>query len=374
MKITKVEGFLVDIPLRFERKMAHGSKRALPEVFIKIETDEGMYGWGETGGDFSFSGEGQNDIAEVINKFFGPDLIGKNPFDLNLNHYNYKKNFPGNNFAKAGIDFALFDLIGNLLNQPVFNILGGKCYDKLPVGWSLFFRNSTEELVDEALWIKSKGFKAVKLKIGSKDPKTDLNNLRELRKQLGDDFSIRVDANEGYDYIEAFKILKLMEDFNIQLIEQPVNRLHHSALRELRHRLSTPIMVDESLFNSNDANILIKNNCADIFNIKPQRVGGIYESQIIAKIALVSKIPCFASGKMSTSLGSAACAHYAITLPNLVYQGEFAVGVDFVNIDPVMESLKIENGFVCLNNKPGFGITVDEIYLRKNSKGMFIVK
>lgn len=374
MKIRQIEVFLVNIPLNFERKMAHGFKRELPEIFIRIDTDEKISGWGETGGDFSFSGEGQKDIAEVIKNFLGPDLIGKNPFELNAIFHHFNTWFPGNNFAKTGIDFALYDLIGNATQQPVYNLLGGKYNQQIPVGWSLFFRDSTKELIDEALMVKEKGFKAVKLKIGSKDPSKDLANLRELRKHLGDDFPIRVDANEGYSFIEALKILKFMEEFNIQLIEQPVNRNHHTALRQLRQKLSTPIMVDESLFNFNDALTLIHNDAADIFNIKPQRVGGIYEAQIIAKIALAENVPCFASGKMSTSLGSAACAHYAITLPNLIYQGEFAVGVDFVRVDPVLEPLKIENGFINLDNQPGFGIIVDEQYLRNNSTDTFLIK
>ena len=360
MKITQIEVFLVNIPLIFKRSMFHGTKKELPEIFLRIDTDEGISGWGETGGDFSFSGEGQEDIAIVIKNFLGPDLIGSNPFNLNVIANRYNTWFPGNNFAKAAIDFALYDLIGNALHQPVYNLLGG-CYNKkIPVGWSLFWKNSLNELIDEALMVKEKGFQAIKLKIGSANSIVDLNNLRELRKQLGENFPIRVDANEGYNYLEAVKILRLMEQFNLQLIEQPVKRNNHKALNQLRQKLSTPIMVDESLFNSYDALNIIENNAADIFNIKPQRVGGLYESQNIARIAKAANIPCFASGKMSTSLGSAACAHFAAALPNMVYQGEFAVGVDFIRKDPVIESIEIKNGYLKLNDLPGLGVTVDE--------------
>ena len=165
-----------------------------------------------------------------------------------------------------------------------------------------------------------------------------------------------------------------MEEYNIQLIEQPVRRWDLNTLAHLKEKLDTPLMVDESIFNCRDALRVITAKAADIFNIKPHRVGGIYEARKISNIAAVANIPCFASGKMSTSIGSAACAHFAFATPNLVYEGEFAMGVDAIRNDLVTNPIKINNGFVEIGNSSGLGIIVDEKFVKKNSKEEIIVK
>lgn len=374
MKIKAIEIFLADIPLLFKKSTFHGKEDVLTQVLVRIDTDEGISGWGETGGKISFSGEEQEEIAVVLQKYLAPTLIGEDPFNRNLINFNLWKNFPGHNFAKAALDFALYDLIGKSLGQPVYNLLGGRIYKKLKVGWSLYLKNSLSELIEDALMAKEEGFQAVKLKVGSPDPSVDLQNLKELRHALGDDFTIRVDANEAYNFIEALNIFKKMEEFNIQLIEQPVHRRDIHSLAQLKQKLDTPIMVDESIFDCKDVLNIIENNAADILNIKPQRVGGLHEAVKIANIAAAANIPCFGSGKMSTSIGSTACAHFAFSIPNLIYEGEFALGVRAICNDLVVEPLAIKNGFVELGSLPGLGIEVNEKLVNKYSKNKFIIK
>ena len=375
MIIKKIEVFLIDIPLLIKRSISHSEKVALDEVLVRIDTDEGISGWGETGGDLGFCSEGQEDIAIVLQKYMAPDLIGKDPFNITALNCQLESKFPEHNHAKAVLDFALHDLIGKALGQPVYNLLGGRMYQRLKVGWPLYWRSSFSELIENALKMKEeKGIKAFKLKIGHDDSSIDLRNLREVRKALGDDIIIRVDANEGYNYAEAVKILRKMEEFNIQLIEQPVPRWDINSLAQLKQHLNTPLMVDESIFNCMDALEIIKNKAADIFNIKPPRVGGIHEAVKISNIAAAANIPCFVSGRLSTSIGSAAYAHFAFSVPNLIYENEFASGLCAISYDLVENPIVITNGFVELGNLPGLGIRVDEKMISKKSKDKFIIK
>lgn len=371
MRISKITIYLLDVPLKWKKNNPHGPENSLKLVLVNVETNNGYNGWGETGGRESFFGEGQEDIAITLKNTLAPILINEDPFQIENIIYKMNCATPGHNAAKAALDFALHDLIGRYLNQPVYNLLGGRTHDKLPIGWSLFWKPLPDMLEDASAAVND-GIQALKLKVGSIDPAIDIENLKQIR-QLFPNIPIRVDANEGYKRINVLRLLRMMEVYNIQLIEQPLPRWDIAGYTRLCSSIDTPIMVDESVFNAKEAINILEQKACDIINIKPQRLGGLRQSSKVATIADEFGIPCFASGKMSTSLGSAAAAHFAIATKNILFEGEFAVGVRAISDDIVKEPLLIEKGFIELNNAPGLGVDVDMIKINKLLKAPPIV-
>ena len=358
MRIIRVEIYCIDVPLIWKKDNPHGPEDSLSEVLVRIMTDDGLDGWGETGGRVSFFGEGQADIAITIETVLAPAILGENPLNIEGICQKMQRVIPGHNSAKAAIDFAVYDLVGKYLGQPVYNLLGGRVHQRIPFGWSLFWK-PLPMMLEDAQKAVELGYKAVKLKIGSQDWRSDLRNLRELRLILPSNYPLRVDANEGYSRIEAFKVLRLMEEYDLQLIEQPLPRWDLEGTANLRTGLKTPVMLDESIFSIRDAITATTAQACDIINVKPHRLGGLRWSAKLAAVAEALGIPIFASGKMSTSLGSAACAHLAAAMHNTKFEAEFAVGVRAIKEDIVRNPLVIEDGYIELSGAAGIGLEVD---------------
>jgi len=366
MKITRIETIPVGIPLVKSFVTSLGSIKRVDNVVIKVYTDNDIVGIGESpGSDPPFTGETQESIKVTIDKYLAPLLIGEDPFNTER-IMSKLTTIPRNTCAKSGIDMALYDIVGKALEIPVFKLLGGCYRDKIPLGDSISLKEK-DEMVREAINFMKSGLRAIKIKIGSQDPKKDMENVTAIRDALGPNVKIGVDANQGYSPATAVKVLKEMEKCDLQLIEQPVPAWDLEGMARVAKALDTPIMADESVFTIQDAIKVIRMESADIINIKIQKPGGLYNSKKLAAIAEAADVPCFGACLFSTRIATAAAAHFVASTKNIDYECEIYSDYPepYLKEDIVKTPFRVERGFLEVPKGVGLGIQLDEEKLKE---------
>jgi muconate cycloisomerase len=364
VKIQEARAFTATLDYRRPFVIAGGASPSATNVFVALTSDDGTVGYGEAAPMTAYSGETAANVQSVLEEQFFPMLRGRNPLDIEALHADLDARLQGHSFAKAAIDFACYDLAGRALGLPAYALLGGKCRDRVPLAWAVGF-GTTEEMIAESVTYARAGFPTIKIKIG-RDPAIDLEVVREVRRAIGRDVAIRVDANQGYDRITARRVLPRMEEENLQLIEQPIARWDIDGMAELCRDLETPIMADESLYSLNEAFQLARRGAADIFNIKILKPGGLFRSRQVAGIAEAAGIPCIVGSMPEMGVGTAAGLHFAaatrvVTYPSeligpLMFDGDVLAG------NPLGDLARVP-GYLTVSDAPGLGVTLDETVL-----------
>jgi muconate cycloisomerase len=364
VKITKVEAIPVSIPFITDWAIAtvsnvfeEGPQALSGYIVVRIHTDEGIVGIGETGR--YFEGETMPGIVHTIKTYFEPTLKAV-PDPLNIAAVREAISYgvpKGNRFAKTAVDIALHDLVGKALGVPVYTLLGGSYRDKVLVCQSVGVKDVEQALDDAQLYV-DQGFRGLKVKIGA-DPEHDLKLLREIRHAVGDDIDIRVDANQGYSTAVAVPTLARMERYNLSLVEQPVPLWDLDGMRRVRDALMTPIMACESVRTAQDVMAVVKHDAADIINIKLGRPGGYDGAMKMQAVAEAAGLPVTVGTMMELGIGTAAAAHLAAACKNLAYTSDFT-GPTLLKDDILTEPVHFEDSYVCVPQGPGLGVEIDE--------------
>jgi muconate cycloisomerase len=375
MKIERIEIIPFELPYTEgdDVTTSLGRHTSMRNVLFAIYSDEGCSGWGETAPLPAYSGETQESIVAVLERYIGPRLLNQDPTQINSLVQEMDRMLWGQSFAKCAADFALHDLLANYLEVPLYQILGGKCRSRYPLAWTIGWK-SVDETVNQAVEAVKKGFKALKLKIGNADWKMDVERVRRVREAVPEDFPVRVDANQGYTVREAIRVIHLMESFNLQMVEQPVARWDLNGMSHVRRSIPFPVLADESASSPEDVIKLATSQAADIVNIKPQKFGGLFKSRQAASVAAAANIEIFASSRICSSIGVAAATHLYASLQKPGFEGEFAdgilVGQDDLAIDPV----RVEDGFVYVPDNIGIGVKIDPKKLQRYALTNIVLK
>jgi len=357
MKIVAAKAIPVRIPLNHPFTIALGTLTHSNHVLVRMEDDSGRIGWGECTTFHSVYGYDQKSLYDVLTTYLIPAVKGYDPRNMEVLHQRMDQAMPFNLMAKCGIDLAAYDLVGKADGVPVHSLTGGKRVDRIPVTAAVGI-DSPAQTAAMAEQLVAKGFNTIKIKIGL-DSGKDLERVRLVRKTLGDEIKLRVDANQGYDRSTALKVLEQMEPIALEWIEQPLPDWDLEGLAMLADRLETPIALDESVYTVHDAQRAIVAGAADVINIKVPKCGGIYRSQQIAALCEQNNIPCFLGGCIETTPGTSAQAHFYTSTPNIISAAEMEGPFCYVD-DIVKDIMDIENGMIKIPEGPGFGITIDE--------------
>lgn len=196
-----------------------------------------------------------------------------------------------NKWVLSTINVAMWDAWGKTLNQPVWKILGGS-YKAIPVygsgGWLSY---SDQELIDEVLDYKNRGFKAVKIKVGSPTVERDLERLKKVRDAVGDEINIMMDANQGMDLPSALKLSNKASDLNIFWFEEPVKHTDFAGYELLRHKTDISLAMGEREYDMEPLKELIRRNALDLWQPDIIRIGGVEEWRKSAMLANAYNIP-----------------------------------------------------------------------------------
>jgi len=371
MKISKVEVLPVSLPLKHLYVISGGPIKTLDHVITKIHTNEGIVGVGEASPLPEYSDETQEGIIIALRKFLIPAILNEDPLNIAGILARMDAAISGHTFAKTAIDIALWDIAGKATKSPAYQLLGGLCREKISLTWCIGM-GAMKDMVREAVDSVEKGFPTIKMKIG-KDPEKDLQNVAAVRDAIGEGYKIRVDANQGYTRDVAVRTLRRMEKYELQLIEQPVNRFDLDGMAEITRALDTPILADESVFSPADAIRVIKNEAADVINIKIMKPGGLNNSRKIATIAEAAGIPCLLGSNLEMGVGIIAGAHMAAATQNITYESDLVSPVLYLLADDVLkEPYQLDGHFLEVPKRPGLGIDVDDEKLQKyRSKNLY---
>jgi len=362
LKIKDVEIYYFDIKLVEPFTISMGTVYSSNGTLIRIVTDSGIIGLGESSPFQPLTGETQQtniDVAQNLREM----LKGKDPLAIESLNNLIGAFIHSNPGIVAAFDMAFYDILGKVAGLPVFRLLGG---DKNMFETDVTLGIDTpEKMAAKAKANIAAGFKTLKVKIGH-DPDMDVALLQAVREAIGYDHSIRVDANQGYTVPQAIYALRHMEKFKIQYCEQPVVLSDISGLRQVREESPIPIMADEALFFPTDAVKLIKADACDYFNIKLMKAGGISNALKISIIAEAANIRCMLGCMLESRIGLTAAAHVHGARKNILYAD--LDGSLWHSVDPVIDGMTIRNGMVTIPEKPGLGVDIDPAFLKTLKK------
>ncbi|WP_339209887.1 enolase C-terminal domain-like protein [Aeribacillus sp. FSL K6-8210] len=359
LPIESVEIKVLEVPLKDQWQISYYAARTRRHLLVRIKAGD-VVGYGEVSPSPGFMGEEAKQVGLVITEYLAPRLIGTNLFDVERIHQQMNEAIYGNGSAKSAVDIAVHDAIGKALQIPLYQYLGGLYRSKAPVTWvaSIKDYSSVSEEIRQFLAL---GVTTFKLKVG-KSPERDLEVLARVRSEFGTEIRIRIDANQGYSFDEAIKVLRRMEKFDIESIEQPVKAHDLDGMCRIAEALDTPVMADESLFYLHSAVEIARRRAADLFNIKIGKVGGLLPARKIAAVAEAAGIPCTVGSNLELSVGTAASVHFACSTPNVTYASDLAIGHYLHEYDIVKEPVCIDDGHVAAMQQHGLGVSLLDEY------------
>ncbi|RKQ34360.1 dipeptide epimerase [Oceanobacillus halophilus] len=317
MKITDIQTFRVAIPLHTPFKTALRTVTVAETIVTKVTCDNGVVGWGEAPPTHVITGDSLDSIEFAINGIFKPLLMDESLANREEVFEKIHGSMVGNSSAKAAMDMALYDCIAQRADMPLYQFIGGY-QDTIETDYTVSV-NSPEEMARDARKYVDNGFSVLKIKVGKDLIETDIKRIEAIRKEIGSEVVIRLDANQGWKPKEAVQAIRKMEErgLNIELIEQPVKAHDFDGLKYVTDNTETAIMADESVFSSYDAKRILEMGAADLINIKLMKAGGIHQAVKIAKLADSYGVECMVGSMIETKIGITAAAHFAASQPNV---------------------------------------------------------
>ena len=363
MKIRDIQVFNVAFELKKPLKIAKMVRERASSTIVKMETDEGIHGFGEATFAHFFAGETQDSAQSVVMRFLAPALMGEDPTNILSRVDQMNTAIAGNPFAKAAVEMALWDIKGKAFQTPVYQFLGGSRRLTIPVNQSVSY-GSISEMVEEALYHVSQGFKTIKIYCGRETPQDDLERIRQIRKAVGDGIQIYVESNQRWSFKTALWLLPHLEEWGVLFLEQPISIHLRREMKILREKSPIPIAIDEGVFSAEDVVRANQDGLADIMNIYVLKAGGILNAKRALDVTESLGLSAFIGSFNELGISSAAGAHLSATLSSLPYPC-YLVGPTLYKEDILIEPLDIREGFFYLSDRPGLGIEVDEKQLKK---------
>lgn len=363
MKIDSIVAVPVRVP-RAKPMIAAGTVTPLAYSdfgIVRVRDADGREGIGEISMNLGRTGA---ILCDDVNGLIAPALAGHEARDIQGAVRLMNQALDGSEAAKAGVEMALFDLLGKELGVPVHQLLGGRVRESVRVRWGLGFGDPQAGVAELEHWV-GRGFRAIKLKIGRPGTDLDVEMVRTVREAFGGEITIMVDANTAYSSpLGALRELRRLEPYDLQLIEQPLGRRQLEGLALLRQRLFAPILADESMRHFSDAYAVAHAGAADVLSIYLCESGGMLAALKAAGIGEAAGLPCTLGSQCELGIGTAAMAHLAVCIPNLAYESDITGHLRYAE-DVIIEKLDYGEGTITPPARPGLGVTLDEDALER---------
>jgi len=387
MKIKSVHARWVQIPIEQARQHTSdfGTLRTFDAAILRIETDDGLVGWGE-GKNAAGSAGNYATLVRLINEDFGPRIIGRDPADITFIWEDLYNGVRAQKAATAGhampemarrgltvaaisaIDIALWDILGKADSKPVWKLLGGRKAERMQAyasgGWA-----GADEIGEQLQsYVDAGGFRMVKMRVGAMDPNPHASaaRVKAARKALGSDVELAVDAHGTFTVATARRFANLVQDCDLAWFEEPIIADDKIGIAEVRATIPIPVATGESEATRFAFRDLAMRRAADIFQPDPGFCGGITEAMRIGTIAsafnlrlaphLWAGAPCFFAG---LHVCAASPSSFAI---------EFSLGANPMIHDIIDESVVAKDGMIEFPEKPGLGFTMNEAMLDKYAR------
>lgn len=360
MKITAIHLYAIHLPLHIPFVVSYHTYHNMPSVIVKIETDEGLVGYGEAVPDEHVTGESLEGVYHILKNTLAPALIGQNPMEIEKIHDLMNSTIYSAPAAKAAIDIACFDLMGKKMQQPVYQLIGGRYHDEFPITHVLSI-DEPEKMAEEAATMLEQGYSSFKMKVGT-NVRKDVERIQAVRERVGEDIAIRVDVNQGWkNSANTLVALNQLQACNLDWIEQPVVADDIDGMVEINAKTTVPLMIDEGLKGQREMLEIIQKRAAHKVNIKLMKCGGIYPATKLAHQAELAGIECQIGSMVESSIGSAAGFHVAFSkkiITSVELTGPLKFSKDVGN-------LHYDVPFIRLTDKAGLGVDIHEEVLQE---------
>lgn len=350
MKLEAVELIRLNVPLKSAFRTSFSSVNMHEVVWAHAITDVGE-GWAECGANDrpDYSSEYHTGAMAVLREFMLPDLFKLNK-DLTAESVAPTLEWiKGHRMAKAAIETSLLDAQLRSTNTSFATYLGAT-KDRVPAGVSVGIMDSLDELMEYVHSYLDQGYVRIKLKI---EPGWDYEPVKLVRETFGPDLLLQVDANTAYTRND-FDLLKRLDEFNLLLIEQPINEEDMLGHAKLADYIETPVCLDETIISADIARDAIELGAAEIINIKPSRVGGYLESRKIHDVSVAAGIPVWCGGMLETGIGRAANLALA-AMPGFTLPGDTSASSRYFETDTT-EPFVLVDGHITVPTGPGIGV------------------
>lgn len=361
------------IPVQYREP--HDSMRKHHLTFVRIETDEGIVGWGECTTRWP---EAALAAKVVIDRGFAPLLVGRDAtrighlWQLMRDHSYWYGNGGVGTLAISGIDTALWDIVGKSAGLPVHALLGGKFHDTVRVCASVIFdTRDVDATCDELVDYKKRGFTAVKGGYGRApdahfglDPKRDLELVRVVREAIGPevDFAVDVSVRARWTASHAIRMARSFEEYDLFWLEDPLPHDDRVGYRRLRNAVDTPIATGERSWTADDYTVLVDADCVDIILVDPGRVEGITGFRNVVSDAARRAVR-FVPHSWFSAINTAASLHlFASSQNGVVF--EIKPNPSPMQHELVHRPFEQVDGAIAVPDSPGLGIDVDESVIR----------
>ena len=356
------------MPLSKQTATSVGIFGATPllSVLVEISTDTGIKGIGESP---VISGA---EICKSVIDAAEPLLMGEDPFNVdrirmkfytrfNLIHFHLH----AANWAFSGIDSALWDIVGKSCGQPLYRLWGGGYRNKVKF-WAWIPHLTLPIIQDEARRCVEQGFDCLYIKVGL-DRKHDVESVKAIREAVGYDVDLRIDANQAWTPSGAIHMIKRMEKYELEFVEQPVLMYNLDALARVRDAVSTPILSHESTWTYHETLNVLKRDAADAVQLDPRFDGGVWGFRVAAGMAEAAGIAAVAHSFGELGVATAFMIHAIASSPAFICANQTAY--TFLADDVLAGGMmKFEKGHLPVPTKPGLGIELDPGKVDKYSR------
>ncbi|MFF0952941.1 muconate/chloromuconate family cycloisomerase [Rhizobium leguminosarum] len=361
--VERLETLLIDLPTIRPHKLSMTTMNGQTLMLVKIHCSDGIVGIGEgtTIGGLAYGGESPESMKLAIDTYFTPVMVGQDATRVQALMARLGKMVKENRFAKSAVETALLDAHGKRLGLPVSELLGGRRRDRLPVAWTLASGDTAKDIVEAEHMLSIRRHKVFKLKIGARSIREDVAHVASIKHALGDRGAVRVDVNMAWSETEAVYGMAALADAGCELIEQPVASA--AGLAHLMRRFPAALMADESLHGPESAFEIARVHGADVFAIKVEQSGGLFNALRVAAIADAAGIELYGGTMLEGAFGTVASAHAFSTFANLQWGTEL-FGPLLLTEEILVTPLDYSDFELTVPDGPGLGITLDEDRVR----------
>ncbi len=345
-------------PLPRRRKRNDEGHLLMDYVLVKVYTDSGLVGMGEAPTDRV---ETLETVKLTIDRYMAPNLIGLSPFDIDRNNEIVSLRQNGRvktRHAAAAINYALYDILGKALNVPLYTLVGGLHRNKVLAAVEVP-GGPSDEMAAHSVEYYNQGIRGIKAKVGT-DPDRDARSLRAIREALGDEISLRADANRRYTVHEAIRFCRLAEEYDVglELLEQPTANTDFEGARRISETVHVPVEADEAADTLQQVFQLLKNDACDIINTKCSKAGGISGVKKWAAVAEAAEKPIVIGTEYGLGHIVASKVHLGCAIKNADPVVEFTEIMlhDLL----VKEPLELRDGYIEVPTGPGIGWEFDD--------------
>jgi L-alanine-DL-glutamate epimerase-like enolase superfamily enzyme len=332
----RIEAKPLDLKLTVPFRISRGVQEISPNVVVQVQHGE-YTGYGEAAPD-DYYGESPQSVRACV-AMFAPHL-GDDPFLLEDIFSTLDHVIRLNPSAKAAVDMALYDLMGKMLNVPLYRLLGLNPARAAHTSFTIGL-DTPENMAKKAL--AARDYPILKIKVGTKHDLEIIKAIREVSHA-----TLRVDANTGWTPKEAIKMINELAPYNIEFVEQPVAAHDLEGLRLVRENVPLPIIADESCVTVEDIPRVV--GCVDGINIKLMKCGGIHNALKMIHVARAHNLQIMIGCMIESSIAITAAAHLTPLVDYADLDGNL-----LVDNDPYT-GVTVEKGKLVLPDRPGLGI------------------